>query len=95
MAKLFIQEKSHIYTDQKSLKYLISQKDLNLRQRRWLELLKDYDLIIYYHPSKANIIVDALSQKSLFALRALNTRMTLFDDGSILHKLKAKSTFLQ
>ncbi|KAA3484197.1 DNA/RNA polymerases superfamily protein [Gossypium australe] len=48
-------EKCHIFTDRKSLKYLMTQKDLNLRQRRWLELLKDYDLIIDYHLGKANI----------------------------------------
>ncbi|KAG8500109.1 hypothetical protein CXB51_003598 [Gossypium anomalum] len=45
-------EKCNIYTDHKSLKYLMTQKDLNLRQRRWLELIKDYDLIIDYHPAE-------------------------------------------
>ena len=88
-------EKCHIYTDHKSLKYLMTQKDLNLRQRRWLELIKDYDLIIDYHPGKANVVADALSQKSLFALRAMNTRLSLTDDGSILAELRAKPTFLQ
>jgi hypothetical protein len=47
----------------KSLKYIFTQKDLNLRQRRWLELIKDYDLEIHYHPGKANLDVDALSRK--------------------------------
>jgi len=53
-----------------SLKYLFSQKELNLRQRRWLEFLKDYDFELSYHPNKANVVVDALSRKSLhiFAL---------------------------
>ena len=88
-------EKCHIYTDHKSLKYFMTQKDLNLRKRRWLELIKDYDLIIDYHPGKANVVADALSRKSLFALRALNTRLTLIGDGSILAKLKAKPMFLQ
>ncbi|KAG8495695.1 hypothetical protein CXB51_013504 [Gossypium anomalum] len=88
-------EKCHIYTDHKSLKYLMTQKDLNLRQRRWLELIKDYDLIIDYHPGKANVVADALSRKSLFALRAMNTRLSLTDDGSILVELRAKPTFLQ
>jgi hypothetical protein len=46
-----------------SLKYIFTQKDLNLRQRRWLELIKDYDLEIHYHPSKANLVADALSRK--------------------------------
>jgi hypothetical protein len=49
--------------DNKSLKYIFTQKDLNLRQRRWLELIKDYDLEIHYHPGKANLVADALSQK--------------------------------
>ncbi|KAA3481543.1 DNA/RNA polymerases superfamily protein [Gossypium australe] len=50
-------EKWHIYTDHKSLKYLMTQKDLNLRQRRWLKLLKDYELVIDYHPGKANLTI--------------------------------------
>ncbi|KAK8584220.1 hypothetical protein V6N12_068466 [Hibiscus sabdariffa] len=54
-------EKCHLFTDHKSLKYLLTQKDLNLRQCRWMELLKDYDLIIDYHPGKANVVADALS----------------------------------
>lgn len=52
-----------IYTDHKSLKYIFTQSDLNLRQRRWLELIKDYDLGIHYHPGKANVVADALSRK--------------------------------
>jgi hypothetical protein len=55
--------KCEVYTDHKSLKYIFTQKDLNLRQRRWLELIKDYDLEIHYHPGKANLVADALSQK--------------------------------
>jgi hypothetical protein len=50
---LKIGHKSDIYTDHKSLKYIFTQSDLNLRQRRWLELIKDYDLEIHYHPGKA------------------------------------------
>jgi hypothetical protein len=53
-----------IYTNHKSLKYIFTQNDLNLRQRRWLELIKDYDLEIHYHPGKANVVADALSRKS-------------------------------
>jgi hypothetical protein len=52
------------FTDHKSLKYIFTQRDLNLRQRRWLELIKDYDLDIQYHPGKANVVEDALSRKS-------------------------------
>jgi len=53
----------HIYSDHKSLKYIFTQSDLNLRQRRWLELIKDYDLEIHYHPGKANVVADVLSCK--------------------------------
>lgn len=52
-----------VYKDHKSLKYVFSQKDLDLCQRRWMEFLKDYDFSIYYHPGKANVVVDALSRK--------------------------------
>ena len=60
-----------VYTDHKSLKYIFTQKELNLRQRRWLELIKDYDMRLHYHPGKANIVADALSRKS-----HVNTLMT-------------------
>jgi hypothetical protein len=53
----------NIYTDHKSLKYIFTQSDLNMRQRRWLELIKDYDLEVHYHPGKADVIVDALSRR--------------------------------
>ncbi|WVZ48679.1 hypothetical protein U9M48_000098 [Paspalum notatum var. saurae] len=54
----------HIYTDHKSLKYILTQPELNMRQRRWLELIKDYDLEIHYHPGKANVVADASSRKA-------------------------------
>jgi hypothetical protein len=57
----------HIYTDHKSLKYLLTQADLNMRQRRWLELIKDYELEIHYHPSKENVVADALSRKEHYS----------------------------
>ncbi|KAJ9180916.1 hypothetical protein P3X46_009103, partial [Hevea brasiliensis] len=62
-------EKCYIYTDHKSLKYLGTQKELNLRQMRWLELIKDYDCLIDYQPGKANVVADALSRKTMVSLR--------------------------
>ncbi|WVZ74548.1 LOW QUALITY PROTEIN: hypothetical protein U9M48_022716, partial [Paspalum notatum var. saurae] len=59
-----IGKKAEIYTDHKSLKYIFTQPDLNLGQRRWLELIKDYDVNINYHPGKANVVAYALSRKS-------------------------------
>ena len=59
-----IGNKCEIYTDHKSLKYIFTQPDLNLRQRRWLELIKDYNLDLQYHPGKVNVVVDALSHKA-------------------------------
>jgi ribonuclease HI len=57
-------QKCDIYTDHKSLKYIFTQSELNKRQRRWLELIKDYELEIHYRPRKANLVADALSRKS-------------------------------
>jgi hypothetical protein len=53
----------HIYTDHKSLKYIFTQSDLNMRQRRWLELIKNYELEVHYHLRKVNVVADALSRK--------------------------------
>ena len=54
-----------VFTDHKSLQYVFTQRELNLRQRRWLELLKDYDMNVHYHPGKANVVADALSRMSM------------------------------
>ena len=54
-----------VFTDHRSLQYIFNQRDLNLRQRRWLELLKDYDMTILYHPGKENVVADALSRKAV------------------------------
>ena len=70
-------EKCFIYTDHKSLKYFPSQRELNLRQRRWMELIKDYDCVINYHPEKANVVADVLSRKSVQTLQALNAHLSL------------------
>jgi hypothetical protein len=53
----------NIFTDHKSLKYIFTQSELNIRQRRWLELIKYYDLEVHYHPGKANVVADAISRK--------------------------------
>ena len=65
-----------VFTDHKSLKYIFTQKELNMRQRRWLELLKDYDLTIHYHPRKTNVVADALSRKSMENLAVLITQQS-------------------
>ncbi|WVZ75537.1 LOW QUALITY PROTEIN: hypothetical protein U9M48_023580 [Paspalum notatum var. saurae] len=67
-------QRCKIYTDHKSLKYIFTQNELNMRQRRWLELIKDYDMEIHYHPGKANVVADALSRKS-YANMALGFMM--------------------
>jgi hypothetical protein len=54
----------HIFTDQKSLKYIFTQPDLNMHQRRWLELIKDFDLEVHYHLGKANVVANAMSRKA-------------------------------
>nr|GEY00466.1 hypothetical protein [Tanacetum cinerariifolium] len=68
--------KSVIYTDHKSLQHIFSQKELNIRQRRWIELFSDYDYEISYHPGKAHIVADALSRKERVKpkrVRSMNT----------------------
>ena len=69
-------ETCEIYTDHKSLKYLFSQNELNIRQRRWIELFKDYDCRILYHLGKANVVVDALSRKSYGFVSTLRSKQT-------------------
>jgi hypothetical protein len=90
-----------LFSDHKSLKYLFDQRDLNMRQRRWMEYLKDFDFDLKYHPGKANVVADALSRKALAQaevlmhtcnmyekVRDLNLGVTEDDDGIWLHRLE-------
>ena len=88
------EEKCFNYTDHKSLKYLPSQRELNLRQRRWMELIKNYDYVIDYHPGKANVVVDALSRKTVQTLQALNAHFSLSDNGTVVAELIARPNLL-
>ena len=77
-------EKCRIFTYHKSLKYLLTHKEFNLRQHKWLELFKDYDCIIDYHPGKANVVANALSRKTVAALSLQHSDWRLADDGALL-----------
>jgi hypothetical protein len=96
----------HIYTYHKSLKYIFTQSKLNMRQRRWLELIKDYELEIHYHPGKANVVADALSRKASYHCLTVKTsditlcqEMEKLNLGMIQHgtlnQLKLESILLQ
>ena len=67
-------EEFEVYSDHKSLKYIFTQRDLNMRQRRWMEFPKDYDFTLHYHPGKANVVADALSRKSRGVLASIASR---------------------
>ena len=69
--------KSTIFTDHKSLQHILTQKELNMRQRRWVELLNDYECEIRYHPGKANVVADALSRKEYSGRRVKSLTMTI------------------
>ncbi|KAK8597279.1 hypothetical protein V6N12_065751 [Hibiscus sabdariffa] len=84
-------EKCHMFTDHKSLRYVLTQKDLNLRQRRWMELLKDYDLVIDYQLGKANVVADALSRKPNSASLAINAHFRLTKERKLLSELQVQS----
>ncbi|TYK14932.1 pol protein [Cucumis melo var. makuwa] len=73
-------EMIQIFTDHKSLKYFLVQKKLNMRQRRWLELVKDYDCEILYHLGKANVVVDALSRKELHSAALITEKAPFLSD---------------
>ena len=67
-------EQFEVFSDHKSLKYIFKQRDLNMRQRRWMEFFEDYDFILHYHLSKANVVADALSRKSKGVLASIASR---------------------
>ena len=67
-------EQLEVFSDHKSLKYIFTQRDLNMRQRRWMEFLEDYDFTLHYHPGKAKGVADALSQKSQGVLASIASR---------------------
>ncbi|KAA0047628.1 ty3-gypsy retrotransposon protein [Cucumis melo var. makuwa] len=81
-------EKIQIFTDHKSLKYFFTQKELNMRQRRWIELVKDYDCKILYHPRKANVVVDALSRKRQLAGTGQADGFSISFDDRLLFKTR-------
>ncbi|KAL0278067.1 UNVERIFIED_CONTAM: Transposon Tf2-11 polyprotein [Sesamum radiatum] len=103
-----LMQNGKIFTDHKSLKYILTQKELNLRQRRWIELLKDYDCTIDYHPGKANVVADALSRKSsgtlaslgshnltlLLEMRSMNTKLEVDQMTGLLAALQLKPDFV-
>ena len=70
-----------MYTNHKNLKYLFSQKELNLRQRRWMEFLEDYNYTINYHSGKANVVADVLSRKAQLASLMMR-EWNLLEDAS-------------
>ena len=72
--------KLEVFSDHKSLKYLVNQKELNMRQRRWTKFLKDYDFELKCHPGKANVIVDALNRKSFLMSNLMVQVMNLIED---------------
>ncbi|KAA0048561.1 ty3-gypsy retrotransposon protein [Cucumis melo var. makuwa] len=73
-------EKIQIFTNHKSLKYFFTQKELNMRQRRWLELVKDYDCEILYHLGKANVVAETLSRKASRSAALITRQPLLYQD---------------
>ena len=67
-------EQFEVFSDHKSLKYIFTQRDLNMKQSRWMEYLKNYDFTLHYHPGKANVMVDALNRKSQGVLASIASR---------------------
>jgi hypothetical protein len=78
-------QKCDVYTDHKRLQYIFTQSELNMRHRRWLELIKDYELEIHYHTCKANVVADALSRKS--KVNMMVTRLMPYELAKKLNRL--------
>ena len=70
----------NIYTDHKSLKYIFSEADLNMRQIRWLELIKDYDMEVHNHLGKVNVVADAVSHKKQCNWLTIDSHVTTLCD---------------
>jgi len=86
-----------VFSDHKSLKYLFDQKELNMRQRRWMKFLKDYDFELQYHPGKSNVVADALNRKSIHASMMMVKELDLiesFKDLNLAVKLRRNSICL-
>ncbi|GJZ29615.1 putative reverse transcriptase domain-containing protein [Tanacetum coccineum] len=83
--------KSVIYTDHKSLQHIFDQKELNMRQRQWIELFSDYDSKIRYHPSKVNVVADALSRKEWIKPRRARAMSMTIHSSIKARKLEAQS----
>lgn len=86
-----------VFSGHKSLKYLLDRKELNMRQHRWLEFLKDYDFGLNYHPDKANVVDDALSRKSLHMSAMMVREIEMiqqFRDMSLVCEMTPQSVML-
>ena len=89
-------EQFEVYSDHKSLKYIFTQWDLNMRQRRWMESQEDCDFTLHYHLSKANVVADALSRMSRGALASITSRewqmLDIVGQFGLLYNEEARST---
>lgn len=86
-----------VFNNHKILKYLFDQKELKMRQRRWMEFLKDYDFELSYHPGKANVVANALSRKSLHVSVMMVKELQLIDkfrDLNLVVEVRPKSLYL-
>jgi len=83
----------NIYTDHKSLKYIFTQPELNMRQRWWLELIKDYNLQVHYHPVKANVVADALRRKAhCYSVQMEDPSLSCLMHPLVLHQVALESS---